>query len=212
MKQIERDARNNALVARAKSTLIANLEAARDTELWRLAEDFAPLWYKDAQDFTFEVADTFDVHPYIVAGIVSAFSIQTRWHKNKEHVLCFFTGDRIDQGFAIRLTKAEELLAYGEYCKWHDIYPDVTVIERILNGQKIRRFFLTILFPDIEDVVVIDTWECKILGITVQELDWKGVYELLEDMIIEVMCDVYGFDTPSTAQAFTWIIARGKVD
>lgn len=210
MTRKQRDARNAAIVAQARLNVINLIESHRDTELWRLAEDAAPLWYPGALKFAEELSAFFNVSVETACGIIAAFSIQTRWSKNQKDAIAFFTGDDIRGGFSIRYEKAVEILAYEKLQNMDDRLVLMSEVCRILNGPKITRFAHTILNPR-ANCVVIDLWIKAACGITDAQLKWAGMYELLEIMLKELAHE-YGFEVYSIFQAFVWILVRGSAD
>jgi thermostable 8-oxoguanine DNA glycosylase len=58
--------------------------------------------------------------------------------------------------------------------------------------------------------IVIDTWMLKAMGVHDRHLQWVELYEMLEEMLLELAASFYM--TPSKFQAFVWVLIRGKVD
>ena len=104
----------------------------------------ATSWYQDARRFTRQVAKNSGLDRYQVAAILSALSPANNWENNKTEcmILCDFINrsyslDDILREYRFRTYKNMVKKAY-ELAK----YQDPAIHLMILNGQKIKAFYL----------------------------------------------------------------------
>lgn len=105
-------------------------------------------WYKDAHNYALYLAKTFNVSIIIASGVISALSPVKRWEENKKLAYTFIKSGGDCRGHIQQfLDKARLILQVA------DTEEDVLAI---LNGSKIKSFFLNILHPTDNSRVTID--------------------------------------------------------
>ena len=114
------------------------------------------MWYREANQFSLEVAEKYNVTPVVSAGVLSALSPLKEWELNK----------RITDNFFHRVNVNPEhgWKGVGHYAtqkkKAWDIYslvnPMVEEVSKILHGLKTVNFFGCIVDPDNTEAVCVD--------------------------------------------------------
>ena len=110
--------------------------------------DFNSDWYIDASQFAKDLSNQHNV-PYLkVCGIIASLSPLKSWDENKKIAVTFLkTGDA--RHTKLCTGKANDIL--------NDTDPNpVDSILAILNGNKIKNFFINIAFPKDAEAVTID--------------------------------------------------------
>lgn len=166
--------------------------------------DAADVWYSDANRFVCWLSKRYDVPPSTVAGIMAVFSIRTSWRDNKRRLVRFLSTGEI-RGTSLHRNKILQIVETS----------DVKRILQILRGDKIKRFFHNILFPQTSPLVTLDSWMIKPLemfGVSYGQLTVKGGYEETLYRRIEraIRLVAQSINRPvATVQAAIWIYIRG---
>ena len=152
---------------KVKNNIIKVLKTATDRDKFD--------WYQDANDFCRYLSDKYKIPLDKAIGVVSALSPQRRWDINKRDaeyfiaesekipyvgddgenkILLWGKGKRVNaQGVEVNIhmpvfvNKARKVLTSEN---------DESIIRSILNGQKIKSFYMNIKYPNGGDNVTID--------------------------------------------------------
>ena len=100
-------------------------------------------WYAEAREF----AESLDTTLNKACGIIAALSPLVNWKRNKTIAELFVNGQRKGLHTTLCVGKAERILASDG--------KDETILA-ILNGQKIKSFFINIRYPNEVQRVTID--------------------------------------------------------
>jgi hypothetical protein len=151
-------------------------------------------WYTEAHKLAETWAKEHKVSTMVMAGVIASLSPNTSWDENKKLVedfmhtgTCGHTGVMIGKAVGCMFaTSDKEILS-------------------ILNGEKIKSFFLNILYPEVRTTVTIDRHAVAVaLGrvpsgkhITVKQYAFfVGAYQRAAD-VLDLM--------PHQLQAVTWV-------
>ena len=172
-------------------------------KVWKLALDTCWTWYPNTTQTAIDCAEMYNISVVQAAGIIAAFSIRTRWHKNLEDVMTFMdTGECA--GLKLRVKKARAILALGVNATWEDV-------AKVLNGKKVVRFAHNILHGNSSIMATIDVWMCRVMHIAHKKLSKiVGLYEAAEQAVMIVASELM-MPVP-VAQAFIWVCVRGRAD
>jgi hypothetical protein len=149
-------------------------------------------WYDEARLLAIELSTEYDYTVEQIASAIAALSPQLHWSANvaaTEQLLA--NGTRKPGVLGRSFDNAKRALTDG--------FSAVT-------GQKTSIFARNITGDD--EAVTIDVWACRVAGIDEKLLNRVGVYATL----------AYAYQTaarrrgvsPSTMQATTWVVARGR--
>lgn len=196
---------NSILVQKAGTTeakVVENILSWFDKATPADVEDGAT-WYHDAQVFALEQAKAFDFDVELVATVIAHLSPRLHWSRNKKQATAMLAGEPLvgTMGSGIKnCTRAFNASANGDS-------PLAT-----LNGPKVKAFAANILGD--QDKVTVDVWCAKAaLGKDAPYellLGRKGVYDALAHCY-RIAAAKRGV-SPSTCQAVTWILIRGKAN
>ena len=104
-------------------------------------------WYQEANNLAKEYSLKTGYSVLNIAGVIAALSPQTSWEQNKAFLARF-----IDKGMnSVTNTYANKLKA--EKCLKASNSEE---IQRILNGNKTKAFFLNIAYPNVDNIATID--------------------------------------------------------
>ena len=165
------------------------------------ADKAAGNWYNEANSFAAELANQFlhdDINGHRKAcGIVAALSPLKQWSQNKVCAISFFeTGDSKHTG--VMCKKAKNILESDG---------SVEVIADILNGDKIKSFFLNIYYPESSQCTTIDRHAlCIAVGKVLKdsEINISKKQYIFFDMCYRIAAEKIG-TTPPKLQAITWV-------
>lgn len=172
-------------------------------KLWKLASDTCWAWYPNTTQTARDCAELYGISVVQASGIIAAFSIRTRWHKNLEDVATFMETGTC-KGLKLRVKKAAAIMALGMFATWDDV-------RKVLNGKKIVRFAHNILHGNSSIMATIDVWMCRIMHIVHSKLSKiVGLYEDAE-LAVQIVAAELQMPVP-VAQAFMWVCVRGRAD
>lgn len=161
-----------------------------DRESWRLGLR----WYLDAHRFAQRVGAEHGIAPRQVGWALAALSPMNRWDSNKSDLV-----DMILTGDCGALPLGRERAAA--------ILHDGLDGDDVVGGRKVRSFASNINDPMTSLDVTIDTWMLNFLGMSINFLARKGVYDAVADgfriVADELAC------LPHQLQAAIWIAERG---
>jgi hypothetical protein len=135
-------------------------------------------WYQDASDWAVNLSDLSGYSLNKVCGVVAALSPVKRWSDNliQAHKM-IITGDC--GHIKIFKDKARAILALPNRCNDEDIL-------NILNGNKIKSFFINILYPQRDTEVTIDRHALSIaLGHWITENEYQGITTIQYNFFVE---------------------------
>jgi hypothetical protein len=135
---------------KVKNNIIKVLKTATDKDKFD--------WYQDANNFCQYLSDKYKIPLDKAIGVVSALSPQRRWDINKRDAEYFIStggngrrvnakGVEVNIHMPVFVNKARKVLTSEN---------DETIIRSILNGQKIKSFYMNIKYPNGVDNVTID--------------------------------------------------------
>lgn len=114
-----------------------------------LGESASESWYSEAHSFCVSLSEKYNQPVFIVAGIVAALSVRTRWEVNKEMTIAFLQ-DKVVRHLPRQINIVKSILL----CKdSEDVY--------ILLGNKTKSFYINILHPEFNDHVTLDSHMIK---------------------------------------------------
>jgi hypothetical protein len=197
-----------------KQTLNIRTSVKRIIEVYdQSTEDDRITWYSDALDFALYLCKNYRTAPnyFIVAGVISALSPQKSWDENKRLAENFFKNPNRNPGHTrVFYNKALAImkLVGGDLLDRNDV---IISICDILNGPKIRSFFLNIAVPEYKEIVTIDRHAISIvIGRPTTESDKINLtanqYKFFQDCYI-LAAKKAGVD-PSYMQSVTWCAWR----
>lgn len=155
-------------------------------------------WYPEMGTHCHTLGHIYGVRSELVAAVVSHLSPRLQWKRN--------------------VTAAVELLAdpetrpngimTGNYSRARSaLLDDWDNPVDSFNGAKTRCFYLNILGDT--EAVTVDVWACNVVGVDPEtELGRKGIYDAVEHAH-RLAARRRGVE-PSTMQAVTWVVARGR--
>lgn len=157
-------------------------------------------WYKEANDFCYELVTDKNTLNKII-GVLAALSPVKRWEENKiQAKKMLSTGDC--GHIQIFKQKAKDIInSNGE---------EETIL-KILNGNKIKSFYLNIKYFESNDNVTIDRHALSIaMGFKINDLFYRGItnnqYNFFVDCYKSTAKKI-GI-TPSYLQSITWVNYR----
>ena len=146
-------------------------------------------WYDEAGEIAASLPGvTFEQGCAIIAHL----SPRTPWARNVAGAIHFVThNDRMEGILDANYQRALSSLEFAD--------PSAS-----FNGPKTARFYWNIL--GIRDVVTIDVWAARVVGVTEKQLSRVGVYDALEAAYQDAARQ-RGVD-PATMQASCWVVQR----
>lgn len=160
------------------------------------------LWYHDAYLFAYEMAVKHGVCVEKAVGVLAALSPQKSWDENKRLTDKFLQGHKYGH-FGFLIDKSQFIL---------DSNGSAESIVDILNGDKIKAFFLNILFHKQATVVTVDRHAIEIaLGTVLDNHSLtKNQYQFFSNCY--VIAANYAGVKPHEIQAVTWVQWRKAKD
>lgn len=156
-------------------------------------------WYDGANAYANKLANKFGVSPIKVAGVLASLSPLKSWDENKRIAKSFLTSGNAYHTKTMKV-KAENIVALDD--------DDVDRIQQILNGNKIKSFFLNIAFPDDDKAVTIDRHAlCVALGRNLEENEIKDLTDNQYRFFVQcykIAAKKKGIK-PNEMQAITWV-------
>ena len=164
------------------------------------------MWYRDANQFSLEVADKYKVTPVVSTGVLSALSPLKEWELNKRLTHNFFT--------LVEKDKQEGWKKVGHYRtqkeKAWNIYnlvaPVASDVSKILNGLKTVNFFGSINNPDNDENFCIDRHMIKVAAVTNDLTLTSKQYLFLQKEYVNFAKRVNMI--PCSVQAILWVTWR----
>ena len=168
------------------------------------SEDFnnGKMWYREANQFSLEVAEKFQVTPVVSAGVLSALSPLKEWELNKRITENFFTLMHKD---AVNGWKRVGHWLTQKKKAW-DIYtqnPIPEQVSKILGGLKTVNFFGCINNPSDTESLCVDRHMIKIATQSDNAKITKKQYLFLKQEYLNFANRVDMI--PSHAQAILWV-------
>lgn len=158
-------------------------------------------WYREAREYCVNVSKKTRVRLDIVIGILAILSPRNKWERNKLDTMNLIRGFKEGNSKDYKIytynrnkEKALRLLRYKD--------------KRLIKGNKVKAFYLNILYPERVTLVTVDTWICKGLGI---DKLTPNTYKTVESEYYEVYRDIR-YLLPHQIQAVNWINIRGQID
>lgn len=167
-------------------------------------------WYKEAFTISKRMSEDYDIDVMKVCGVIAALSPLKTWKKNIELAEDFLQTGRCGHMTTL-LGKAERIVYLGDN-------PTTEEVESILNGDKIRAFFINIYnhdnrIKDHADRITVDRHAVKIATMINTDIVTKAQYRWL------VQCYEYASKyiqrlegdpsiTPQQVQSGTWCAYR----
>jgi len=156
-------------------------------------------WYREARDYCVEISKRTKIKLDIVVGVLAILSPRNRWERNKIDTLNLIKGYR------------EKDIDRYKICTYNrNKYKALKLLRnkdiRIISGNKVKAFYLNILYPERSTLVTIDTWICK--GLRINKLT-PVIYKRVESEYYEVSKNIRDL-LSHQIQAINWINIRGQ--
>lgn len=191
--------------ARKSDNLSVDEMAARLLNYWHNAKEWmreaGASWYLSAQEWAEGQARETGVSVVLVAGVIAAYSPQTRWIDNLIDADNHIRGKALRTGvMGSNVKRATNVMAMG--------------LPGLGKGPKTAAFARNILGDT--DAVTVDVWAARAAFGTMdkqlasQMLGWVGAYDMVADAYRKAAAEA-GVSA-STMQAAVWIAIRGKAD
>lgn len=175
------------------------LAAYYSAEPWQL--EAGTRWYDNAQQWVRDAAKRHQVDAEVVAGVVAAYSPQTRWVSNLVDAEYHLAGRPLRSGvMGSNVNRARNVELFG--------------LDGLGKGPKVNAFARNILGDT--DAVTVDVWAARAALDTEDErelantLRWVGAYQLIADAYRKAAAET-GV-TPHVMQATVWVVTRGKAE
>lgn len=156
-------------------------------------------WYREANDFGYDVAKLFDIPISKVLGVTSVLSPLKEWSNNKKLAVEFIASGDCGH-MKNNKKKARDIMALD-----NDSALEFNIL-KIINGQKTTAFFLNMMYPNRSDYVTIDRHAIAIaIGRNATEFEQsltKNQYKFLRDCYI-LVAETLGL-APLHLQSITW--------
>ena len=151
-------------------------------------------WYRDARIFCELLSEKYNVPVFKVAGIVAATSINCAWKQNTKDADKALEGTF--RGLPVVHDKIDRIL------KANNSYE----ILSILNGNKIKSFYLNIYHPK-SRAVTIDRWAMRVVDFdkSLTNKQYKIITKAYQDAALKLNV------LPAQVQAVTWGVVRGDL-
>lgn len=166
-----------------------HLERATPADL-----EAAARWYDDAHSLAVTLSQRAEIPLEHAAAVISAHSPRTLWSVNVAAATAHLT---VGPTAARRLGVIGANVARATRCK-------ASGYDGLGNGPKTHAFARNIAGE--RDVVTVDVWMCRALGIDQDALGRVGAYEIAARAIAAVSREA-GLE-PATGQAAIWIVAK----
>lgn len=162
-------------------------------------------WYRDARLFCYEISRKYDVSFRKVCAILAALSPRNKWQRNKAD--CESLVKYLKQGGKMPQCATYSAMVNKAIKLYHSKVDSTFTMLTILNGQKIKAFFLNI-YDFNSDCVTVDSWIQLIslgeyLAVDKRPSLSKNDYRLIEESIKEI-ASTKGVKPP-VMQAVLWI-------
>lgn len=166
-------------------------------------------WYRDARLFCYSLSKRYGLSFRKTCAILSALSPRNKWERNKidcENLVAYLTGHSVNEPscstYGAMVQKAVNI--------FHSKTDSVESMLKILNGPKIKAFFLNI-YDFNSDCVTVDSWIQLIalgeyLAVDKRPSLKKTDYILIENLIKEIASTKKV--KPPVMQAVLWIAFR----
>ena len=162
------------------------------------SENFNFNWYQDANKYCLEVSKEFNIPLYKAVGILAALSPRNKWERNKKDLRTLIS--QRENGkygtFHNNRDKAIKILDADSHEE----------VEKLLTGRKIFSFYHNIFYCHGSNLVTVDVWAARSVGI---DTITPKLYGEIEDAYVNV-ADSLGL-LPSDLQAICWLTVRGKI-
>lgn len=190
---------------RKSDSLSVDSMAAQILQYWHAAEEWMRVaggtWYAAANTFATATATATGHDVVTVAGVIAAYSPQTRWVDNLADAMNHLNGSATRSGvMGSNVKRAHNVVAGG--------------LAGLGKGPKTAAFARNILGDT--DAVTVDVWAARAAFGTMDKalastmLGWVGAYDLVAMAYRKAAAEA-GV-TPSHMQAAVWISIRGKAD
>jgi hypothetical protein len=178
-----------------KKTVVDNIIRTYENSTF----DFSTNWYEDASDLARGLSIEFNVDYLKVCGIIAALSPLKTWDENKKLATIF-----LRTGKARHTTLCEgKAIAIANLSSWN--LPEA--IAEVLNGNKIKSFFINIAFPTNNEVVTIDRHALSIcLNRSIVSQDYVGITNIQYSFFVGcyIEAGIILNARPSAVQSVTW--------
>jgi len=125
-------------------------------------------WYRKANAFAIGLAEEYGHDTVTVAGIIASLSPLKSWQENKRIARVF-----LETGNSLHTRKLE---AKAIEIRDYEGNDRVGHCLEVLNGNKIKAFFLNIAFPEKQGIVTVDRHAISIaLGRNIREAEGIGI-------------------------------------
>lgn len=163
-------------------------------------------WYREARLFCYGISLKYGVSFRKTCAIMSALSPRNRWERNKidcENLIAYLTGHSVNEPscatYGAMVHKAVKI--------FNAKIDSVESMLKLLNGQKIKAFFLNI-YDFNSQVVTVDSWIQLIalgeyLSVDKRPSLNRGDYKLIEESIKEIASTKKV--APPVLQAALWV-------
>jgi len=161
--------------------------------------DFSTNWYEDASELARGLSIEFNLDYLKVCGIIAALSPLKSWNENKKLAVTFL---RTGKARHTRLCEGKAI-AIANLSAWN--LPEA--ISEVLNGNKIKSFFINIAFPTNQEIVTIDRHALSIcLNRSIGARDYVGITDIQYNFFMGCYIEAGGIleVRPSAVQSVTW--------
>ncbi|WP_164911543.1 DUF7178 family protein [Mycobacteroides franklinii] len=190
---------------RKSDSLSVDEMADRLYSLWQSAapwqHDAGTRWYDSARQWVIEAAERHNVSNEVVAGVIAAYSPQTRWVDNLRDAEYHLAGSPLRSGvMGSNVRRAAAVIEQG--------------LDGLGNGPKVKAFARNILGDT--DAVTVDVWAARAAfgtmdkAIAAQMIAWVGAYDKVADAYRKAAA--HAGVPASVMQATVWVAIRGKAE
>lgn len=155
-------------------------------------------WYKVARDYCKNISNSTKTKLNIVVGVLALLSPRNKWERNKLDTY------NLIKGYKENTLDNCKVCTYSKNKKKAIELIETNNID-LIRGNKVRAFYLNILFPNRASLVTIDTWISR--GLEVDKLT-PHIYKQIESDYYKVYKKI-NYLLPHEIQAINWIYIRG---
>jgi hypothetical protein len=156
-------------------------------------------WYERAHNECLLISQVFEVPLSIVIGIVAALSPSNKWKQNLKDTWSFLEEPNVNTKVCTFMNQRWKAL---------EIYNTEGTdeeIKAILNGDKTKNFYDNILYYSSSDLVTVDRWAYRSVGLNPSKANFKKVEVAYKEVAEEL--DL----RPHQVQAVVWGVTRGAI-
>jgi hypothetical protein len=154
-------------------------------------------WYNMAHNECILLSQVFEVPLSKVVGVVSSLSPNNKWNRNLHDAWNFLDAPSLETKVCTFMGQRKKALAILE-SDGSD-----SEIKRILKGPKTSNFYMNILHYRTSQVVTVDTWAYRSVGLKPTVKNFKVTEQAYKEVASELGL------VPHQLQAVVWGVVRG---